>query len=259
MTKTFVWSSRRIATWFLRKGNLAASRLLDHRRGDPKPGGRSRLCRRTHLSQNSESDPVELQGSHDARTRGYGERSTSMARPMRFFASMRPMSAQTIQKTALADLSRVALEVPPTVDVGAPVKVFLKKNVDNQAQVVELEGLGDACAQVLMPRGGRDIYKRALFMSKFVRELLAKLEELEEDDLLPDYRQNWRDCIENAVQLRKAMLRDGLVLPGEGIFKLVTSVGNPRRKGWLEIVIDVSDDALINLQGTDPLGQEDEP
>ena len=175
-----------------------------------------------------------------------------------FFGSMRPLPAQTIQKIVLADLSRVALDVPPTVDVGAPVKVYLKKNVDNRAQVVELDGFGSTNAQVLMPRGGKDIHKIALFSSKFVRDLLARLEELEEDDLLPDYRQNWRDCISNVPQLRKAMLREGLVLPGEGIFKLVASVGNPRRKGWLEIVVDVSDDALINLQGTDPLGQEEE-
>ena len=173
-----------------------------------------------------------------------------------FFASMRPMPAQTIQKIALADLSRVALAAPPTVDVGAPVRVYLKKNVDNQAQVVELEGVGNAYAQVLMPRGGKDTHKRALFSSKFVRELLAKLEKLEEGDLLPDHRRYRRECIENAEQLRQAMLRDGLALPGEGVFKLVTSVGDLRNRSWLEIVIDVSDEALIDLQGTYPLDQE---
>ena len=176
-----------------------------------------------------------------------------------FFASMRPMSAQTIQKAALADLSRVGVAVPPTVNVGAPVKVYVKKRVDNQAKVVELQGLGEARAQVLMPRGGRETHKRVLFAQKFVRELVVRLEELGEDDLFPDHRPHRRDCIEKAASVRKAMLREGLALPGEGIFKIVTSVGEPRKRSWLEIVIDVSDEALIELDGTDPLDQEDEP
>ncbi len=173
-----------------------------------------------------------------------------------YFASMRAMPAQTIQKLALADLSRVALAAPPTVDVGAPVKVYLKMNVDNQAQVVELEGVGSAYAQVLMPRGGKDTQKRALFSSKFVRELLAKLEALAEDDLLVDHRQYWRECIENTERLGQAMLRDGLALPGETVFKLTTSVGDRRNKSWLEIVIDVSDEALMDLRGSYPLDPE---
>ena len=80
-----------------------------------------------------------------------------------FFASMRPMAAQTIQKTVLADLSRVGLAVPPTVDVGAPVKVYLKKNVDNQGKMEELAGLEESRAQVFMPRGGKDLKRRVLF------------------------------------------------------------------------------------------------
>ena len=175
-----------------------------------------------------------------------------------FFASMRPLSAQAIQKAALADLSRIGVAVPPIVDVGAPVKVYVKQYVNNQAQVVELKELELARVQVLMPRGGKDNQMRALFAPKFVRELLAKLEEMEENDLHPDHRQHRRDCIEKAAEVHKVMLRKGLAFPGEGIFKLVTSVGELRRKAWLEIVIDVSDEALIDLHGADPLVQEDE-
>ena len=172
-----------------------------------------------------------------------------------FFASMRPMSAQTIQKEALASLSRVGAAVPPTVAVGAPVRVYITTNVDNRAQVVELQGLGEARAQVFMPRGGRDIRKRALFTQQFVRELLAKLEEMREEDLCLDHRQHRRDCIEKATEVRRTMLREGLVFPGEALFKLVVSVGKPTKRSWLEVVIDVSDEALIELHGTDPLDQ----
>ena len=176
-----------------------------------------------------------------------------------FLASMRPMFAQTIQKEALANLSRVGVAVPPTVAVGAPVKVYFKKNVNNQAQVVELQGLEEARAQVLMPRGGGETQKRALFTRKFVRELLERLEEMRDEDLLSDHRQHRRDCIEKAPEVRQAMLHKGLAFPGKAICKFVVSVGKPTEKSWLEIVIDVSDEALIELHGTDPLDQEDEP
>ena len=99
---------------------------------------------------------------------------------------------------------------------------------------------------------------RVLFTPKFVRELLAKLDEVEEENLLLDHRLHRRNCVENATEVRKAMLRECLALPGESIFKLVASVGNPRGKAWLEIVIDVSEEALIYLHGTDPLNQEKE-
>ncbi|MDD9981068.1 MAG: hypothetical protein OXU81_06880 [Gammaproteobacteria bacterium] len=172
-----------------------------------------------------------------------------------FVASMRPMFAQTVQKAVLADLSRVGGAVPPSVHVGAPVKVYLKTKVGNQAEVVEVLGLAEARAQVVLPRGGKDIHKRALFTQRFVRELLAKLEEVNEGDLLGDHRPHRREFIEEAPKVRVAMLREGLKLPGEGVFKLVTSVGKPRNKGWLELVVDVSDEALLELQGTDPLEQ----
>ncbi len=172
-----------------------------------------------------------------------------------FFASMRPMAAQTIQKAVLADFSRVGLAVPPTVDVGAPVKVYLKKNVDNQGRVEELAELEESRAQVFMPRGGRDLKRRVLFTSRFFRELLARLQGLSEDDLLSDHRDYWRDWLTQAESVRETMLRHGLELPGEGLHKLQTSIGRPKRRSWLEIVVDISEEALLDLHGTDPLEQ----
>ncbi len=172
-----------------------------------------------------------------------------------YFGSLREMPAQTVQKTALADLSRVGLASPPPVDVGAPVTVFVKKILDNQARMVELEGLGEARAQVLMPRGGRDAHKRALFTQKFVRELVARVEELNEDDLLEDQRPHRREWIGNLERVRKEMLRVGLKLPGEGLFRTGVYVGSGNGRKWLEIVVDVSEKALIRLSATDPLAE----
>ena len=193
----------------------------------------------------------------DLMTHEFGECSSLQVndKTYTFFASMRPMAAQTIQKAVLADLSRIGLAVPPTVDVGAPVKVFLKRKVGNQGRVEELDGLKESRAQVFMPRGGKDLKRRVLFTSRFFRELLARLQGLAEDDLLSAHRADWRDWIAQAENVRETMLRDGLELPGEGLHKLQISIGRPKKKSWLEIVVDISEEALLDLHGTDPLEQ----
>ncbi len=170
-----------------------------------------------------------------------------------FYATMRTLAAQAIQKEVLGDMARVGLAVPPTVDVSAPVKVYLKKKVRNRSQVIELGDLEEAHAQVFMPRGGSDRKTRALFTPRFVRTLVARLEGVDDGDLLSDdlgHRDNW---IQNVSKVRKAMLRDGIRLPGEGIYKMFASVGGQKGKNWLEIVVDVSDEALIKAHETDLL------
>lgn len=170
-----------------------------------------------------------------------------------YYATMRALAAQAIQKEVLGDLARVGSAVPPTVDVGAPVKVYLKKKVEKRLQVTELDDLEEAHAQVFMPRGGSDKKTRALFTPRFVRTLMARLEGVDDADLLPEdlgHRNNW---IGNAARVRKALLRDGIRLPGEGIYKMFASAGALKGKNWLEIVVDVSDEALIKAHGTDPL------
>ena len=170
-----------------------------------------------------------------------------------YYATMRALAAQAIQKKVLGDLARVGSAVPPTVDVGAPVKVYLKKKVENRPQVTELDDLEEAHAQVFMPRGGSDKKTRALFTPRFVRTLVARLEAIDEADLIPADRGHRNNWIGNATRVRKAMLHDGIRLPGEGIFKMFASVGAQKGKNWLEIVVDVSDGALIQTHGTDPL------
>ena len=138
------------------------------------------------------------------------------------------------------------------MDVGAPIKVYLKRNVENQGRVEELEGLNEARVQVFMPRGGNDTQKRILFTPRFFRDLRARLQELSEDDLLRDHRDCWREWLAKAEEVRTAMLREGVVLPGKGVHKEQISIGKPKQKSWLEIVVAISDEALINWHGADP-------
>ena len=182
--------------------------------------------------------------------------------PYEFFASMHPMYAQAIQKQVLADLSRIGTPVPPTVGASFPVRVFLNKNIGNQAKADELKDLSsEARAQVFMPRGGGDKKDKmyALFTQKFVRDLIAKVEETKKDDLALDHQKCRLKFISEKKQVRINMLRDGLQLPSDDFFKL--SIGNEKSKkqGWLEIAIDVSNDAKIHLHGIDPLNQERTP
>ena len=193
----------------------------------------------------------------DLRTHEFGDCASLLVdgKSYAYFASMRAMPAQTIQKTVLADLSRVGLAVPPTVDVGAPVKVYLKRKVGNQGRLEELDGLTEARAQAFVPRGGRDLKMRVLFTPKFFRELLARLQGLSDGELLGAHRDDWRGFLAQAENVRAAMLRDGMVVPGEGLHKVQTSIGGTKGKSWLEIVVDISEETLIEIGGTDPLKQ----
>ncbi len=168
-----------------------------------------------------------------------------------YFGCMRALSGQSVQKAALAELSRVGLAVPPTVDVAAPVTVYMRKDRDNQANVVEVKGLSDPLAQVFMPRGGKDVRLRALFTSRFFRELVASVEETDENELLKDDRESRKNWLKNVTKVRAAMLRDGLALRWEGLSKMRVSVGSRRGKNWLEIVVDMSDGALGHWPGSD--------
>ena len=119
--------------------------------------------------------------------------------------------------------------------------------------MTELDNLVEAHAQVFMPRGGSDRKTRALFTPRFVRALVARLEGVDDADLFPEdlgHRNNW---IGNTTRVRRAMLRDGIRLPGEAVFNMFASVGARKGNNWLEIVVDVSDKALLKTHGTDPL------
>ena len=170
-----------------------------------------------------------------------------------YHSTMRALAAQTVQKEVLGGLARIGSAVPPTVYVVGPAKVYLKRLVENRPQVAELDRLEDAHAQVFMPRGGSEERMRALFTSRFVRTLVARLEALEDTELIPNDREHRKNWIGKAARVRKAMLHDGLELPGKGVFQVLTSIGTQKGTNWLEIVVDVADDALISMQGTDPL------
>ena len=164
-----------------------------------------------------------------------------------YFSSMRPMFTQMIQKEALAELSRIGIATPPVVYVGAPVKVFLKKNGKNQATIDELKKLREPQAQVFMPRGGNETKMRALFSRNFVRDLMTSIEGLEEDHLLDHHRPHLKEFIRKKEEVRKSMLNTGLEIPktDDDIFTVLHK-RRKKSKNWLEIVIDISDDSLIS-------------
>lgn len=172
-----------------------------------------------------------------------------------YYATMRALPAQTIQKAVLGDLARVGSAVPPIVDVAAPVSVYVKTSVDGQPRVAELEELKGAHAQVLMPRGGSDREMRALFTLRFVRRLIARLEEFDEADMFRRDRKLRSDWINDPAQVREALLVAGVPLPGKGPFGMLASVRSPEETNWLEIVVNVSDEALMSIRETDPLAR----
>ena len=176
-----------------------------------------------------------------------------------YYATMRALVAQAIQKEVLGDLARVGLAVPPTVVVVAPVKVYLSKEIGNGRRVTELDNLDEAHAQVFMPRGGSDKKARGLFSSQFVRTLTERIDGTRDAELSSADRIHRRNWIENNTKVHKAMVHDGIQFPGEWKYKMFVSIDAPKKKGWLNIVVDVSEEALITTQGTDPLSAERVP
>lgn len=172
-----------------------------------------------------------------------------------YFATMRPLATHAIKQAAMGDLEMIGSAVPPTVDVVAGVRVYWRRKVGGRVKMIELDDLEDAYAQVFMPRGGSDRKLRALFSPRFVRTLAVRLAAIDAADLSPDDRSQREEWIENAPKVRKAMLRVGVGLPGDGIFKDVALLGarKGKKRNWLEIEVDVSDGARIHLQATDPL------
>ncbi|MCY4229132.1 MAG: hypothetical protein OXF20_15870 [Gammaproteobacteria bacterium] len=165
-----------------------------------------------------------------------------------FFASMHPTYAQIIQKSVLAELSRIGTFVPPTVDVTAPVKVFVR----TKGGKYDEPNLPEMNAQVFMPRGGHDDRLRALFSQRFVRVLLAMIDELEENDLEDIDRESKQKFISQASEIKKHMLNKGLrlgeyfKLSNKNIFKASIGEIQAEKAGWLEIVVDVNNEALFH-------------
>ncbi len=168
----------------------------------------------------------------------------------KFKARMRPLAAQAVQKAALADLSRVGVAVPPTVHTGAQVSSWLKILDGNQAKAIELDGLPSSVVQIIMPRGGNDSQKRILFAPAYVRALVAILREKSVDDFAQDYKENFTQLQASIADFERMMLRDGLPIPGRANkFGITTNLKKPSKKFWLEFICDLSDEALLEIEG----------
>ena len=171
-----------------------------------------------------------------------------------YFASMRTIPAQSVQKLVLGDLARVGLAVPPTVYVVAPVKIFVKM-ADKKNPWFKLESLEDARAQVFIPRGGSDRKMFALFTTRFVRSLVARLGEINKDDLSREHQTHLKNWINQVEKVEEKMLEEGIELPNKGIFNMYASTESKNRKHWLNLVVNISYEDRNVLESSDPPAQ----
>ena len=122
------------------------------------------------------------------------------------------------------------MAIPPIVDVGAPVKVFLKRK---SKPIIELEGFKEARAQVFMPRGGNDKKLHANFTRRFVRDLIQRVKKIEDDELVHDHQVKRKAFMKKEEDIRKNMLGGELELPSDNYFKL--SVNKPTKAVGLSL------------------------
>ena len=70
-----------------------------------------------------------------------------------------------------------------------------------------------------------------MFTRRFVRTFVARIEGIDDADLFSrDDRPHWNNWIGNTTRVSKALLHDGIRLPGEGICKMFASLGTLKRK-----------------------------
>ena len=172
-----------------------------------------------------------------------------------FIGTLRPLYAQETQRRALADLSRIGLPVAPALGISATARVWFRKKGGDYHEIVN----GPSVATVVPERSGRSGAHRALTARSFVHRLLDALAELQSDELNAADRNSLRMLLaqEGASKAYNVLLKDGARLSQKSFLGVGVIFGSEPRRGkdapWLQIVIDVSTDALRDFHIEDPL------
>lgn len=154
------------------------------------------------------------------------------------FGTLRPLEAQNIQKLALADLSRVGVAVAPTVYELAVVRAYIKPARGKYKELIP-ETLSSMPATVLMARGGDDDRARLFFDRKYVRALLAALEEVGRDGFTNKHHGDFVGFMTDVDRVQTILQQEGLVVEGDGHFN-AAAFKSRRSKDppWLQFVAD---------------------
>lgn len=157
----------------------------------------------------------------------------------KLFGTLRPLYANSVQTSALADLGRVGLAVAPPVYRVAKVKAYFVS--DGNGKELSPARLEREPATILFARGGNEKDHKVLFTRSYVRALIAALQDIETGELPDDVSAQMSDFIKNSPKVAERMQRKGLQINEDGPYG--SKVRKNRRKGsdWLQFVVILKD------------------
>ena len=166
---------------------------------------------------------------------------------LQFLGTLQPLYAQHMQREALVDLSRVALNVAPALGINATGTVHLRKKTNGP--FISLNTKFPCLATIILPREERRGQHHILLRRPFVNELIALLNDIDPDSMDTQHAYLLRK-IQNGEEVDK--LYEGYLRTGAQIKKSILGTGfvfgsNPDTKQdslWLQIVLTIPEEAM---------------
>ena len=192
-----------------------------------------------------------------------GQNSLHGAAVFEFLGTLRPLYAQEMQRRVLTDLSRVGLPVAPALGLNAVATAWLRTNhPDNPFKPISIKP--PTFATIIPSRAGKKDTEghRVLLSRHFVNDLIDQLkDEIKFGNvgcMHPVDVERLNEAMKNdGTRLYDAFLGEGGLTKAKGKFGTGFVLGNNPDKGqpapWLQIVLQISEEAMEELRMIDPL------
>ena len=179
----------------------------------------------------------------------------SLPESYKFVGTLRPLYAQEIQRRALTNLSRVGLPVAPALGINATATVWIRKKKGCYDQIE----INVSTRATIIPARARGKGHRVLLPRPFVNELIDRLNKIQPDDMIKADNQQRKNALgEDGIhKFYREFLREGVRTNAKSIFGIRFILGDGpdtnRTAPWLQIVLNISDEAVEEFQIMDPL------
>ena len=187
-----------------------------------------------------------------------GKESLDQAGKFQFLGTLRPLYAQAMQRSALNDLSRIGLPVAPALGINATVAAWIRrKNASEPFTRIKIKS--SALATIIPARAGQKNGHLVLLRRSFFNELIEQLNAVDKVQMEDADAQLLADVLQEGGTntLYKGFLKTGALTNTKGKFGTGLTLGDkPDTKQdapWLQITVEVSEDAMKELRTVDPL------
>jgi len=186
-----------------------------------------------------------------------GERSLEDDSRYQFAGTLRPLYAQEMQRQSLTDLSRVGLAVAPVMGVDAKVTAWLRMKKGGKVKFEKCTIKEEsAIATVLLERAEAKSGHKVLLRRRYVHALLDNLREVDPAELPVEDRISRDNFLKekNEDKVINGFLREGSLTKGKGPLGTKIAIGGkPDGNPWLQLLLELSEEAMKELRTIDPL------